>query len=407
MDHESDIAKLFKDMAKYLPALVVTAIVGFINIPIVTRLFTPEIYGSYVLVLTSISILTIIVGWMNGAIVRFYSTYEHDSKLVEFYGTTIKLVFISIIAVVSVFGVGLFLSKGHISADIYSLMPVGLLMFLFTAFSGTLLSFLRAKRQVNWCTGFSIWQSVISFGAGISLIIIFHYGIEGLFWGQILSVAIALPLLWKVTVERLPLTMKGISIPLTSEMAKYGFPLVIGSLAVWIMNLSDRYILEFFQDSREVGIYSASYGISEKSLMLIVYLFHMVPGPIMWRIWTNKGKEASQEFMAKLTRYYLILCIPMVFGLSAIAMPVINLLTPAEYHEGYRIVPLVALSILIFGLSQRFGTGFCCYNKTHLATFCMITSGLLNLGLNFLLIPKYGYMAAAVTTLVSYIVYLI
>jgi len=63
-------------------------------------------------------------------------------------------------------------------------------------------------------------------------------------------------------------------------MAKYSFPLVLGNLAAWVLSLSDRYILEFFRGSQEVGIYSASYAISEKSIFLLVSLFMLASGPI-------------------------------------------------------------------------------------------------------------------------------
>lgn len=402
-----NIRKLFKDMTKYLPSFIVPGIVGFITIPIVTRLFTPEIYGNYVLVLTTVSILFIIVGWIGSPILRFYPAYERDLKLDEFYTTVIKLSFISIIAVSLIFLAGLIFGKSRIPMNIYRMVHIGLFVFILSACFGTLLNFLRVKRQVNWYTIFSIWRNVTGLGFGIALIMIFHYGIEGLLWGSILSIAIALPLLWKIAVEKLPKRRKGISIPLTSELVKYGFPLAVGNLAAWILSLSDRYVLEFFRGSHEVGIYSASYGISEKSIGLIVSLFQIASGSIMWHIWEKKEKKASQEFISKLTRYYLIFCFPAVVGLSILAKPIISILTAPQYHEGYRIIPLVTLSAFFLGLTQRFGIGFCGYKKTYFATFCIIASGLLNLGLNFLLVPRYGYIAAAWTTLISYAFFLV
>jgi len=237
--------------------------------------------------------------------------------------------------------------------------------------------------------------------------VIFHYGVEGLLWGSILSTVIALPLLWKIAIERSPARTKGISIPLTSEMAKYGFPLVVVNLATWILNLSDRYILEFFRGSYEIGIYSASYGIAEKSIFLIVSLFQLPVVPIAMHIWEDKGEKPSQEFTSRSTRYYLIFCLPAVVGLSMLAKPVVGILTASDYHVGYRIIPLVALSAFFLGLTQRFGIGLCYYNKTYLISFATVTSGLLNIGLNLLFVPKYGYTAAAVTTFVSYAFFLI
>ncbi|GAH45819.1 unnamed protein product, partial [marine sediment metagenome] len=116
------IKNLIRDMGKYLPAQVIPAIVGFISIPIITRLFPPEQYGNYILVMATVSIFSTIVGWLSMSIIRFYPAYERDGKLNEFYGNIIKLTVISII-VMSLIALGiLVILKPHISMKLYSLM---------------------------------------------------------------------------------------------------------------------------------------------------------------------------------------------------------------------------------------------------------------------------------------------
>jgi len=395
------IKKLIKDMLKYLPTQIVPAIVGIVSIPIITRLFPPGDYGNYVLVMANISVFSTLTGWLSMSIIRFYPIYERDGKLRQFYTNIIKLSIISIGVISLVFSSILLFAKSYVSTDLYFLMWIGILVFILTSFFGTLLQFLRAKRQVSWYSGFIAWKSITTIGFAILLIIVFHFGIKGLLWGSILSLTIALPFLWKKGIGKVSLS-SNISIPLTLSVAKYSFPLVVANLAAWILSLSDRYILELFRGSQEVGIYSVSYAISEKSIMLIASLFMIASRPIEMNIWEREGKKKSQEFMSKLNRYYVIICIPAIFGLSILAKPLINILTAQEYFEGYQIIPLVSISIFFLGLQQRFQAGFIYYKKTNFIMFSIIASGLLNLGLNFLFIPKYGYMAAAITTLISY-----
>lgn len=119
-------------------------------------------------------------------------------------------------------------------------------------------------------------------------------------------------------------------------------------------------------------------------------------------IWEKEGKKKSQEFVSRVTRYYLIICLPAIVGLSVLAKPFIRILTSQEYYEGYRIIPLIALGAFFLGFQHRFQAGPLFYKRTDFIMFSIIVSGLVNLGLNFLLIPQYGYMAAAFTTLISY-----
>lgn len=396
------IKDLFKDMGKYLPAQIVPGVVGFISIPIITRLFSPGDYGDYVLVVATVSIFSALVGWISMSIIRFYPVYERDGKLGEFYGNVIVSAIISVAIIGFIGSIILLLLKPYFSSCFYNLMWVGMLVFILTSFFGVFQYFLRAKRQVGWYSGFSIWNNLTKLGFGLLLVLIFHFGVEGLLWGAVLSIAFALPFLFKKATEKVHVNYKALSGTIISKMAKYSFPLVIGNLAAWILSLSDRYLLEFFRNSQEVGIYSASYNVAEYSIMLIVSLFMFASGPISIQIWEKDGEEKSKSFVSKVTRYYLIVCIPAVVGLSVLAKPIMSILTGKEYFIGYQIIPFIALGTFLFGLQQRFQAGFVYYKKTGFITFSIVTSGLLNLVLNFFFIPKYGYMAAALTTLVSY-----
>ena len=396
------IKSLTKDMAKYFPAQIVGGIVGFISIPIITRLFTAGEYGNYVLVIATVGVLSTIIGWLPMSIIRFYPVYERDGKLDELFRNIIKSTIISILVVSLIASGVLVILKPHISMKLYSLMWIGILVFILTSGLGVPLYFLRAKRQVSWYSGFRIWNSVAAISFGILLVMTFRFGVSGLLLGSVLSSAIALPFLWKKAIEGVSLSLKGMSFRSILEMAKYSFPLVAGNLAAWILSLSDRYVLEFFRGSKEVGIYSASYAISQKSIVLLAALFMLASGPISMNIWEKEGKKKSQEFVGKLTRYYLIICFPAVVGLSVLSKPLMRILTGASYYQGYKIIPLVSLGAFFLGLQHRFQAGPLFYKKTNFIMYPIIASGLLNLGLNLLLIPNYGYIAAAITTSISY-----
>jgi len=396
------IKGFLKDAAKYLPAQIAPAIVGFVSIPIITRLFAPEDYGNYSLVMATVMVLTTLVGWLSMSIIRFYPAYERDNKLDFFCGNILRLTFISILVITLIFIILLFSLKVYISSTLYLLMSVGIGVFIIMAIFNVFQHFLRSMRQIGWYSFFVSWRSVMAFVLGVGLIVLFKFGIEGLLWGIILSGAVILPLLWRIAIGGTSIKFTGLDRSMAKEMARYSIPLVIGNLAAWILSLSDRYILEFFRGSQEVGLYSASYNISEKSIMLLITLFMLASGPLSIHIWEKEGKEKSAEFVSKITRFYLIACVPAVVGLSVLSKPVMKIMTGQQYFEGYKIMPFVTLGVLFLGLQQRFQAGFLFYKKTSFVTITIVSSGLLNLFLNFLFVPKYGYFAAAITTLVSY-----
>lgn len=393
---------LFEDIIKYSPSIMIPAIVGIIFLPIVTRLFPPVDYGNYVLVMVTISILSTLAGWVSMSVVRFYPAYEKKGESENFTGMTIILSFLSILIISTISLIVFLVTKKLIPRDLYYLLNVGVIVFIFISYFEVLLSFLRIKRLINWYSGFFVWKSITALVFGVLFVVFFDFGVGGLLWGTILSVALALPFLWKIILGKLWLRNKGLSFQSIIEMAKYSLPLVIGNLAAWILSLSDRYMLQFFRGAREVGIYSISYQISDRSIMLFTSLFTFAFGPLSIIVWEKEGKERSQEFITKGTRYFLLLCIPAIVGISVLREPILMILSTANYYEGARIIPFVVLGVFFLGLNQRFGAGLAFYKKTHFFMYSLIISGFINLGLNFLFIPKYGYMAAAVTTLVSY-----
>lgn len=400
------IRQFIQDLGKYLPAQIVPAIVGFVSIPIITHIFPPGDYGNYILALSTATIFSTLAGWLAISIIRFHPVYERDGKLDEFYGLIIKLSIATISGIALIYIICLHFLHDYIQGNLYSLLLIGAILFVIMSAFNVLLHILRAKFFINLYSGFSVLKSIGGIALGLALIIILQFGIGGLLWGSVLCMAIALPFLWKVAIKHISFRQRIFSSP-TLEMAQYAVPLVIANLAAWILSFSDRYILEFYRGSLEVGIYSASYQISEYGILFIATLFMLSAGPIGINIFERDGTEKSREFVSKTTRYYIMICLPAAVGLSVLAEPIISVLTGPEYYEGFQIVSFVVFGGFLLGLQQRYQSGLIFYKKTRPIMICIIVAGLLNLVLNILFIPSFGYMAAAITTLIGYAVLLI
>jgi O-antigen/teichoic acid export membrane protein len=246
-------------------------------------------------------------------------------------------------------------------------------------------------------------------GIGLSLILIssFKRDIAFLLWGPILSTSLILPFIWRRAVESVSVFPLRIDSGLIKTIAKYSLPLVIGNLAAWILSLSDRYILHLYRGAHEVGIYSASYDIADKSIMLMMSLFTLAVGPLAFNIWEKEGETKSKIFSTNIARYFLIIYFPAVTGLMVLSKPIISLCTAEEYHSGFKILPLVVSGVFLFGLQQHFQRGLLFHKQTSLIMWSVVISGLFNILINLMFIPKYGYIAAAYSTFISYGIYFV
>lgn len=397
-------AHLIKDIVKYLPTAIVPAIVGFISVPVLTRLFLPDDYGNYTLVISTVNILTILNAWLSMSIIRFLPQYEKENRLEEFVTNIVQTSAISITVIAVVFLGILLATSAWGTSPLHSMMYLGVAMFALSALFEILQRFLQSRRQVRQYCCFLLWRVITTFVFGLAFVVWFRCGVVGMFYGMLVSLALAIPALLARSVGTVRLWPIRISPEMIREMGKYSVPLVVGNLAAWILGLSDRYILNWLRSADEVGIYSASYNISERSIMLLVSVFLMAFAPLIVRAWEHEGKEATQAYLTKTTRLFLMVCVPAVVGLSVLGKPVIGLLTHEAYASGYRIVPLVAGGALLLGLQQIYSQAFVFRKRTYMLMVALLLSGGLNVVANVLLVPQYGYMAAAATTCVCYAV---
>lgn len=396
------IRDLFKDALCYLPAQIVPAIVGTAFIPLITRFLSPKEYGYYTLILATVSVLTVITDWLSMAVVRFYPASKKEKNLKVLYSSIFIWLGLSIVVLETIFLSVTSAFSHMIPAGLYEGMSLGGLLFVLLAAFNVLQTLLRAQRLVYWYTAFTIWKTLAGLGLGVWLVIAWNNGVKGLLWGSIIALIFAIPFLWRVSTRGIPFRLGDFSLDLSKEMAKYSFPLVVGSLAAWILSLSDRYVLGFFRGSFEVGLYSVGYRISEHSIMLLTSLFALAFNPLSIIVWEKQGEEAARRFLKQGTRYFLIMGLPAVVGISVLQKPIVALLAAPEYGEGAAVLPWVATGVFFLGLTQRFGAGLSFRKQTTPSMLCILTAGGLNLLLNFAFIPSFGFRAAAASTAGSY-----
>ena len=118
------------------------------------------------------------------------------------------------------------------------------------------------------------------------------------------------------------------------------------------------------------------------------------------RIRAGEGKANRS-----ISRGIALLMAFLLLGVIAVAPEIIGIMAGASYAEAAAVVPSVAMSILLLFYSQLFINVEFYYEEKTLLVWGSIGAAVLNIGLNWWLIPIFGYVAAGYTTLISYIVF--
>src|SRR5207302_8372739 len=113
-------------------------------------------------------------------------------------------------------------------------------------------------------------------------------------------------------------------------------------------------------------------------------------------------REDAKDVFKLIFRGFSFVLLFATLGLSLFGSSVLDLLFPASYHSQSSIIPIIALSVMFYGLFNVVSLGASLQRKTWLVSLYFIFSALINIGLNIVLIPVYGTMGAALATLVAY-----
>jgi O-antigen/teichoic acid export membrane protein len=129
-------------------------------------------------------------------------------------------------------------------------------------------------------------------------------------------------------------------------------------------------------------------------------------GPVMVQTWEKQGQELAQRVQTQFTRYYLMVTLPLLLGMQAVAEDFMRVFTGPDYRSAYPILAVVSAGALCYGLTQIAGTGVSLHKKSRIImTNTMLAAGF-QISANLLLVPRFGYPAAAWNTLASYLLLL-
>lgn len=395
--------RITRDLLIYLPAKALPALAAFITVPIYTRLFAPDEFGNYVLAVAvgEFLLLVLIEGFGLGAI-RFFSAYQRKSGLSSYFAVVFSSVGLITLAAATA-STGILLIFGSlISPDLYPLLWATVVLFVVTACFTTLTDILRGQEKSRWYTIFSISQSLGGIIFGLLFVLVFKTGIGGLIWGQAFALLLlVLPLFW-ITTRSVAVRAAHLNRSDYKQIWSFSLPFTVANLAFWTLTLSDRYIIELFHGSYDVGLYSVANRIASRTILLLVSLFILVPVPMICRLWEERGRQASEEALTAFTRMFFLMVIPAVTGLAVVAAPLVRILADEAYYEGYRAIWLVAFGSMALGLSELGRIGCLVANRSPLIARNQCVAAGVSLLLNLILIPVLGFMGAALSAALSF-----
>jgi O-antigen/teichoic acid export membrane protein len=191
-----------------------------------------------------------------------------------------------------------------------------------------------------------------------------------------------------------------------NEILSFSLPLVIYSILVALNNFSDRYFLAHFKNLNDLSVYSTVSALTNSiSFFYIILCFNLFP--TLSKYFSKNNKQDFDSLSNKVIQSYLSLCLPSVVGLSILGPSLILIFFNENYIVPFYILVILSFNIALFGLFQIITQVIVLIESSILVVKIMFFSCFVNLMLNFILIPKFGLLGAAISGLVSNLILII
>jgi len=190
----------------------------------------------------------------------------------------------------------------------------------------------------------------------------------------------------------------GLRIQDVKYLACFSLPLLPYALSGEILGQFSRLAINYLQGAGDAGLYSL--GNSIGAMLNLVWVSLQSAWIPSYYARMNEGEYASRDReLTKIVHFFVFAaCAGVLFGRD-----VGRILSAQSFHQALDIVPLIVLGQMYYGLFQIYALSINYAKSTHYLSLVVVSAGLINILLNLLMIPLYGYMGGAVAILISYL----
>lgn len=395
MKENSGYRYLFNNIGLLTLSNFATKFLSFFLVPLYTNILSTTEYGTYDLFNATIGVLLPVLTLnIQESVLRFSLDKKTSRKAIV--SISVKYLLISNLLVI----IGLIFNKiTNLNLMIAEYGIYFFLMFFVQSLVGVITCYIRGVDRVADLSVSSVITSIVTISCNIIFLVAFKWGLPGYFLANIIG-----PLVQCIYLMVRSNFLKEIRFeqftPEEEAMTNYSKPLIANSIAWWVNNVSDRYVIVFFCGLAENGVYSVA-GKIPSILNIFQTIFNQA-----WTLSAVKDFDPEDKNGFFTNTYKAYNCMMVIICSSIIVADKIlaKFLYAKDFYVAWKYVPWLTVAILFGALSGYLGGFFSAVKDSKLFATSTIMGAIINLILNFVFTPIYGAMGAAIATAISYIV---
>lgn len=388
-------------LVHYFSGGLLSALLGLVSFSVLTRNLSVEDYGILGLATSTIAIFVAIgkLGLQHG-IIRFYA--EQSIKAV-FSTRILKLFLILSLSTAVLWWVSFLVWQlPPFSVGREALFGIAALSVFARLYASAYINLLKAQQN----SASVLWAQSIEKLARFALILLLmalgFLDALGAMAAAVISELMALYYLHKPFRRCEPHgEYEAYRLPVKA-MLIFSLPMMLKESLGLLLEVGDRYVIEHFLGSYWLGQYAVPYNLALYLDWVAITALSSAVIPQYVALWESQKKSETSSFVQRGLGLYLVFGVGVWGGFVLQGPTLIEILAGDRYHMGHQVLGWVVAGILIQGMTLFTGAGLYLTKRSQHFMWWNMAAGILNVLLNWHLVPEYGIEAAAVTTLVSY-----
>ncbi len=372
--------------------------VAYLALPVLTRVLGQADYGIVAVMVAFISFTDVLSdGGLPAATMRLYNDSQDAEHRARVLGSSLLLFMLYALAMAA----GVWIFAGPLAAWLLAepghagLLRLGaVLMVVLTAISfGQIMYRLQVRPLTNSAS--DILLVLTQSGLALGLVALYGLGVSGYWWGQLAGAVLAFLFVVFTLRHSLHFSISGAQI---KGLALYALPMIPAAMSVWALRLIDRPIILHFYTLQDVGVYELGYKIAGLVALAIAPFNAAWPQFAFSRM---NDREAPHVFRDTLTGMAAV-CVTLALGIFAVRRELVLIFGSARYLGAMGVISWVVVGQVALALVSILGIGPRISKRTTKVALVAGISAVANIALNFLLLPHFGIVGAAMATMLAY-----
>ena len=394
---KAQLKEIFRDMIKYSPSKFCGMLGNAIIVPVYTSLLTPEEYGLYSLSIAVLSFLCILFSdWIGLSGLRFFRQHQLTQDMPKYLTTLVTMLTTNLVLmfIVAYIFRNNFFEFFHIPVKYFMAI---LVLIIPVAIRALLFQLLRAQLKSISFTLSTIINQILTIGLSIFFAKYFHLGAMSLLLGMGISISLIDILLIYQSNILSWFKFQRVEWNTILPIMKYGVPLAITSLSAWIINQSNKFIMNSISGFSDVGLVGVAYGLTLPLLMTIFSIITVAAVPRIINMYEEKIDV--RPIISRFTGYYIMIALPIITVISMYAPDYVLMLSSGDkFQMAFKLIPFFAFGTFFMALSDYTTLQYHLANKTYIEFIIKLVSGAVGIVANIVLIPKHGLIGAGIAT---------